>query len=251
MKDKHKIWLYRYGLPPSKIKELEQKGIDKYFQSPESFINMVHYYKKHINRLHKSLVDFNELVRDATIEMARTYINIVALNTPPMMGKKPPSKRSPEGLKLHNRIIAYLPSEIKKTGKNRFYNQDIQALKDKKLFRIIVAKDKAKPTAKYFKKNNRQTKAEAVIHMRYLARASWGAAIDQVEGMRGTKIPPNITNVLSKNKLIKQKAIKNNRISIYTDRGFYGVKIENNSGIDEGGWFKIADRKAKEAARKI
>lgn len=201
-----------------------------------------------LNELYKEIQKTSKFSRDAAIEMARAYINTVALYTPPMMGKKPPSKRSEEGKKLYNRKISYLPAEVKKGGRNRFYAQDVEALREKKLFRVTVAKSKTNVRAKYFKKNNRATKAAAVIHMRFLARASWGAALTEVEG---AKIPPNISNVLSKNKTIQAKAKANNKISIYQDRGFYGVKIQNNSGIDEGGWFKIADKRAREAAYKI
>lgn len=206
---------------------------------------------KQLNNLYKEIQKSSKYSRDAAIEMARAYINTVALYTPPMMGKKPPSKRSKDGKKLYNRKISYLPAEIKKGGRNRFFGQDVEALREKKLFRVTVAKSKTNIKAKYFKKNNRATKAAAVIHMRFLARASWGASIEEVEGMKGAKIPPNISNVLSKNKTIQAKTKANNKISIYQDRGFYGVKIQNNSGIDEGGWFKIADKRAREAAYKI
>lgn len=231
---------------------LEDKfGAQKFYGGPSIYRGLIMSLGRKMNELHKKLIDINELSRDAAIETGRAYINTVALYTPPIMGKKPPSKRSKDGKKLYNRKISYLPAEIKKGGRNKFYAQDVEALREKKLFRVTVAKSKTNVKAKYFKKNNRATKAAAVIHMRFLARASWGASLEEVEGMKGAKIPPNISNVMSKNKTMQQKAKANNKIVLYSDRGFYGIRIENHSGIDEGGWFKIADKKARQAASKV
>lgn len=211
------------------------------------FRQKIRQLKEQLNRYYSKLRKVDAYSRDAAIEMAKAYINTVALWTPPHMGKKPPSKRSREGLLLYNRTINYLPKLVRQRRERKFRALDVRALREGKLYSITYTKGN-KMYPKYFKKNNRVTKRDAVIHMRYLGKASWGASLEELEGVG--KLPPNISNVLSKNKLIKAKAKANNKITIYKDRGLYGVKIQNTSGV-QGSFFAIADKKGREAASKV
>lgn len=183
--------------------------------------------------------------RDAMIESAKVFVNTIALYTPPMMGKKPPTKRSSQGVKLYNRPIYYLPQEVKANSKSKTRQRDLAELKKGKLFKIQKVINKKTVWVKYYKKKNRNAKADAVIHMRYLSRAAWGANMDQIEG---SKLPINVKSVMSRNKFMNANAKKYNKIQFVLDRNMVGIRIKNETNIDPGGWYQIGFQKAIKVA---
>lgn len=198
-----------------------------------------------ITRLNKYDTQLRQWARDAMIESAKVFVNTIALWTPPQEGDKPPTKRSKQGLKLYFRPIYYLPQEVKANSKSKNRQRDLAELKKGKLFKVQKVVNKKTIWTKYYKKKNRRTKQDAVIHMRYLSRAAWGANMDQIEG---AKIPINVKSVMSRNKYMVNKAKQLNNIQFVLDRNMVGMRITNNTNIDPGGWYQKAWKKAIKVA---
>lgn len=197
-----------------------------------------------ITKLNKYDTQLRQWARDAMIESAKVFVNTIALWTPPQAGKKPPTKRSPQGNKLYNRPIYYLPTEVR-NNKNKQMAKDLAELKSGKLWKIKKVVNKKTIWTKYYKKKNRRTKQDAVIHMRYLTRAAWGANMDQIQG---AKLPINVKSVMSRNKYMVNKAKQLNNIQFVLDRNMVGMRITNNTNTQPGGWYQIAWKKAIKVA---
>lgn len=198
-----------------------------------------------ITKLNRYDTQIRQWARDAMIESAKVFVNTIALWTPPNIGKKPPTKRSQQGNKLYNRPIYYLPQEVKKNSRSKDRQRDLAELKKGKLFKVQKVLNKKTVWVKYYKKKNRKTKQDAVIHMRYLTRAAWGANMDQIEG---AKLPINVKSVMSRNKFMNANAKKYNKIQFVLDRNMVGIRITNNTNTQPGGWYQIAWKKAIKVA---